>query len=101
MTALCRAKNIPARVVVGDFLRNYDTAHNWVEIYFDKYGWVAYDPTHMGSKSEDGKRILNAENTASDYIILGRNILLFYPLEYTCRSSKNCGVPFSRKFEIF
>lgn len=46
MTALCRAKDIPARVVDG-YITNYgsDTPkHNWVEVYFPEYGWVPFDP---------------------------------------------------------
>ena len=46
MTALCRAKKIPARVVDG-YITSYgnDTPkHNWVEVYFPEYGWVPFDP---------------------------------------------------------
>lgn len=46
MTALCRAKDIPARVVDG-YITSYgnDTPkHNWVEVYFPEYGWVPFDP---------------------------------------------------------
>ncbi len=46
MTALCRSKDIPARVVDG-YITNYgnDTPkHNWVEVYFPEYGWVPFDP---------------------------------------------------------
>jgi transglutaminase-like putative cysteine protease len=45
--AICRAKNIPARVVNG-FSVQPDTKtakHNWVEVYFTKYGWVPFDPS--------------------------------------------------------
>ena len=44
--ALCRAKNIPARVV-GGFKVEYKISplHSWVEVYFQKYGWVPFDPT--------------------------------------------------------
>lgn len=45
--AICRAKNIPARVVTG-FSVQPDTKtakHNWVEVYFTKYGWVPFDPS--------------------------------------------------------
>lgn len=45
MVALLRAKNIPARIAMGNFARDYDTLHSWVEVYFDEYGWVTYDPT--------------------------------------------------------
>ena len=45
--ALCRAKNIPARVVAGYTVRA-DTAtskHNWAEVYLKDYGWVPFDPS--------------------------------------------------------
>lgn len=47
MVALCRVKGIPARVVSGNIARKIDTKHTWVEVYFDEYGWVTYDPTVM------------------------------------------------------
>lgn len=44
MTAILRAKNIPARLAEGYILPANGT-HAWVEVYYDEYGWVAYDPT--------------------------------------------------------
>jgi transglutaminase-like putative cysteine protease len=43
--AICRAKDIPARVVAGYTVR-VDTAtskHNWAEVYLQNYGWVPFD----------------------------------------------------------
>ncbi len=56
MALLCRSLGIPARVVIGfyidpeiELLGYYpvrsDMAHAWVEVYFDGYGWVDFDPT--------------------------------------------------------
>jgi tetratricopeptide (TPR) repeat protein len=47
MVTLCRAKNIPARIVMGIIPKSNGTIgyHNWVEVYFYEYGWVAFDPT--------------------------------------------------------
>lgn len=45
MVALCRAKKIPARIVTGNIARKDNQKHTWVEVYFDEYGWVTYDPT--------------------------------------------------------
>ncbi|MGD9581837.1 MAG: transglutaminase family protein [Vampirovibrionia bacterium] len=49
MVALCRAKNIPARVVTGYTSYTYsaiDTPkHAWVEAYLKGIGWVPFDPT--------------------------------------------------------
>ncbi len=58
--AICRAKNIPARVATGYTvgfnpstslrmvsLSNHSTSskHNWVEVYLQEYGWVPFDPS--------------------------------------------------------
>lgn len=49
MIALCRAKGIPARIVMGvaepKNVFTKSPRHNWVEVYFKKYGWVTFDPT--------------------------------------------------------
>ncbi|MBI9098694.1 MAG: transglutaminase domain-containing protein [Spirochaetaceae bacterium] len=56
MALMCRSLGIPARVAVGfwvdpdvSVLNFYpvraDQAHAWVEVYFNNYGWVEYDPT--------------------------------------------------------
>ncbi len=45
--AICRAKNIPARVATGYMVR-FDTnssKHHWAEVYLQKYGWVPFDPS--------------------------------------------------------
>jgi len=56
MTRICRAAGIPARVAVG-FITDPETntlgfipvrsdqAHAWVEVWFDNYGWIIFDPT--------------------------------------------------------
>lgn len=58
MIVLLRAQGIPARFAVGfdpgernpltGFyeVRESD-AHSWVEVYYPKYGWIPYDPTHV------------------------------------------------------
>lgn len=56
MTLMCRSLGIPARVVVGFFVHpdsgvlNFypvqaNQAHAWVEVWFDGYGWIEFDPT--------------------------------------------------------
>ena len=56
MIALCRAGNIPARLVTGFLLRNTQDAepHFWVEAHV-RDQWVAYDPErdHAGSLPSD------------------------------------------------
>jgi transglutaminase-like putative cysteine protease len=45
--ALCRAKDIPARVISGYAVRfdSKSPKHNWAEVYLHGYGWVPFDPT--------------------------------------------------------
>lgn len=45
--ALCRAKNIPARVATGYTVRFDDISpkHHWAEVYLQTYGWVPFDPS--------------------------------------------------------
>jgi len=45
--ALCRAKNIPARVVTGCTIRldSDSPKHNWAEVYLKDYGWVPFEPS--------------------------------------------------------
>ncbi len=47
MVTLCRAKKIPARIVEGLIPKTGGQIayHNWVEVFFPEYGWVAFDPT--------------------------------------------------------
>lgn len=56
MALMCRSLGIPARVAVGFFvdpqlevLNFYEIrasqAHAWVEVFFDRAGWVEFDPT--------------------------------------------------------
>jgi hypothetical protein len=56
MALLCRSLGIPARVAVGfyvnpetEVLNFYEVrayqAHAWVEVYFEEYGWIEFDPS--------------------------------------------------------
>jgi hypothetical protein len=46
MVALCRAANIPARLVTGVMLAETTNVqlHHWVEVFTNGSGWSAYDP---------------------------------------------------------
>ncbi|MHB1392890.1 MAG: transglutaminase family protein [Clostridia bacterium] len=54
MSVLLRASGVPCRYVEG-FIARYEgdeerkvrgtNAHAWVEVYFDDYGWVTFEPT--------------------------------------------------------
>ncbi|MBK8701807.1 MAG: lasso peptide biosynthesis protein [Saprospiraceae bacterium] len=44
MVTLCRAKGIPARLVIGLLLQPYGEHHNWAEVFTMDKGWVRWDP---------------------------------------------------------
>lgn len=61
MVVMLRTQNIPARYVVGYAPGEKDDsswkvrggdAHAWVEVYFDDYGWVKFDPTPSEPREE-------------------------------------------------
>ncbi|MCC7479590.1 transglutaminase domain-containing protein [bacterium] len=65
MAVMCRINNIPARIVSGyapgtfslvdnAYVYRASNAHAWVEVYFDGYGWVTYDPSPAGSEGQGG-----------------------------------------------
>lgn len=90
MVALCRAKGIPARIVSGNIAREQATKHNWVEVYFDEYGWVTFDPTTMPmlvNVYKNGKLLRQEKRYDSNkspvkYISSGKNIFSPYWLRY-------------------
>lgn len=56
MAVMLRSQGIPARVVSGYALGEYDepsqsyrvraaNAHTWVEVYFPNFGWIHFEPT--------------------------------------------------------
>jgi transglutaminase-like putative cysteine protease len=56
MAVMLRSQGIPARLVSGYALGEYDepsqsyrvraaNAHTWVEVYFPDYGWIHFEPT--------------------------------------------------------
>ena len=59
MAVLVRAAGVPARVALGytpgteerggTRLITSDDAHAWVEVYFDGFGWVPFDPTPISA----------------------------------------------------
>jgi transglutaminase-like putative cysteine protease len=59
MVVLCRELGIPARIATGFGSGTYDTVkraykvlqlnyHAWVEVQFEGFGWVSFDPTNGG-----------------------------------------------------
>jgi transglutaminase-like putative cysteine protease len=56
MAMMLRSQGVPARVVSGYAQGEYDNkthsyrvrasnAHTWVEVYFQRYGWIQFEPT--------------------------------------------------------
>ena len=63
LTLMLRTQGIPARLVNGFQMGEYSEisdfytvrqsdAHSWVEVYFPKYGWIAFDPTPAAGLSQ-------------------------------------------------
>jgi transglutaminase-like putative cysteine protease len=62
MVLLLRSRRVPARLVNGFQMGEYNDssdfytvrqsdAHSWVEVFFPKHGWVAFDPTPPAGRS--------------------------------------------------
>ena len=70
--ALCRAANIPARFITG-YSERYDgisPKHHWVEVYFQDYGWVPFDPS-WGDVENPAAKNLVFERLQPIYLYLG------------------------------
>jgi len=68
--ALCRANNIPARVVEGyAFDGEKEPRHAWVEAYLKEYGWVPFDPA-KGDVEHVGLRKQRFQNLSPVYVYL-------------------------------
>src|SRR5260370_12521324 len=57
MGDMLRSRGIPTRLVNGfgpgtfentinSYVVRSEDAHTWVEVYFPKYGWIQFEPTH-------------------------------------------------------
>lgn len=68
MVALCRANNISSRVVSGIIISDEPQNHTWVEVWFDKYGWVTFEPTIISNLHYDFKQ------SPHKYLTLGKDI---------------------------
>ncbi|MBN1412181.1 MAG: transglutaminase domain-containing protein [Spirochaetales bacterium] len=73
--ALCRARGIPARPVVGyNASSGTDETHVWAEFYLEGIGWIPADPT-FGQKSPD-RRDYYFSNLDSARVILTKGFNL-------------------------
>lgn len=90
MALLCRSLGIPARVAIGFFIDpemelfgyypvHSDMAHAWVEVYFEGYGWVDFDPTSR-TPAPGEQPIPGSQMKRSTFTQLLREILS-HPLE--------------------
>ncbi len=79
MAVLCRANNIPARIVTGYAPGGYSiignkyvyrdrNAHAWVEVYFDGLGWIAFDPTQSSSDVFSVNTVVEAVHGATSFL---------------------------------
>lgn len=88
MIALLRANNIPSRYVVGYMIKDGGGYHAWVEVYYEKYGWVAYDPTMIamplsykdasGQIHKETATIEPSKSHGRRYIASARNMVSAY-----------------------
>jgi len=88
MTILVRSLGIPARYVEGYVMPNKtispnvfsvrnSNAHAWVEVYFEGFGWVTFEPTfvfsYITNKSFNGNSTLDKDliknNKYNEYVI--------------------------------
>ncbi|MEZ4885392.1 MAG: transglutaminase domain-containing protein [Chitinophagales bacterium] len=106
---LCRAKDIPARVVAGCVAElSANPNHHWTEVYLEDMGWVPFDPTYGDSQSATFEEMPNQyiyySNNRTDKVLFSGNgrhkwwienrfagdvsVSSFYDVQY----------PFERKF---
>ena len=87
--ALCRARNIPARVAAG-LKTNFmiSAKHSWAEVYFKQYGWV---PFEVSTRNDNPEELLDwrFENLPPNYLcftylrndpVLHNNYFFCYPI---------------------
>ncbi|MFQ6063420.1 MAG: transglutaminase domain-containing protein, partial [Methanosarcinales archaeon] len=86
MVVMSREIGIPARLVTGyatGTLTSYGyevtgaDAHAWVEVYFEGYGWVEFEPTAPDSVASDGGRFINPNQVQSDNLSKSDNLSNF------------------------
>lgn len=79
MAVLCRANKIPARVVTGYAPGSYSiignkyiyrdkNAHAWVEVYFDGFGWITFDPTQSSSDIFSVNTVVEAVHSTTSFL---------------------------------
>jgi transglutaminase-like putative cysteine protease len=82
LVAMCRARDIPARVVTG-YSVQADTAtskHNWAEVFLNGRGWVPLDPA-SGDKTNPAYRDMTFGRMPPVYVYL-THVRNDYVLDY-------------------
>ena len=71
--ALCRARDIPARVVRGIYLhKEAPDSHYWAEVYVDADGWRPVDVSSLANPMPHGRPVSGSEADPYAYLFLGR-----------------------------
>lgn len=75
---LCRAKDIPARVVAGCVTElSTNSNHHWTEVFLEDVGWVPFDPTFGDSESavfgQMPNKYIYYSNNRTDKILFSGN----------------------------
>jgi hypothetical protein len=95
---LCRAVDLPARIVVGylvdqpleggsGFLVRQMDAHMWLEVYFQEYGWVPFNPAPPSASLEGTAQpnllqrlqrmiLLAARGGLDTFLVVGLGVML-------------------------
>ncbi|MBQ4122852.1 transglutaminase domain-containing protein [bacterium] len=96
MVALLRANKVPARYVVGNMITDSKSGRNmghaWLEVYYEDYGWVAYDPTVIalplyykdvnGNTKKQTMEVNPSSSLGRKYIASSRNMETAFVLGY-------------------
>lgn len=109
MVALLRANKIPARYVVGYMIKDGYNYHAWVEVYYQNYGWVAYDPTisamssykdAQGNNHQYVAKIDPSKSLGRRYIASARNMISAYQVSYAMTGKNKANVSLSENVKI-
>jgi transglutaminase-like putative cysteine protease len=98
MTTMLRTQDIPARYVTGytpgervgsdQYLVRGADAHAWVEVFFENYGWVRFDPTPAAPRQAADDRL--AAGSPSYQILTNQSLI---PGDEVSVSVSSAGTP--------
>lgn len=75
---LCRAKEIPARVVAGCVTElSLNSNHHWAEVFLEDTGWIPFDPTYGDNQASTFEEMPNKyiyySNNRTDKVLFSGN----------------------------